>query len=84
MAARSRKLSLTDGWKAKIRASMLVNRLQNHVAGRIEMSNSQVRAAQVLLSKVVPDLARTEVTGEDGGPIQTENKLEIGFMGQEK
>ena len=69
MAARTRKTSLTDSWRAKIRASMLVNRLQNHVAGRISMSNTQVKAAQILLGKIVPDLARTELTGADGEPF---------------
>lgn len=34
------------------------------------MTNSQIKAADILLKKTVPDLARTEVTGKDGEPQQ--------------
>lgn len=68
MAARKRKLRLNDDWKAKIQASNLCHRLTLHVEGKIEMSPTQVRAAEILLRKTVPDLGRTEVTGADGGP----------------
>lgn len=37
-----------------------------HVDGEIELASTQVKAAQILLSKVVPDLARTEHSGPDG------------------
>lgn len=45
--------------KQKIRAAMLINRLQGHVLGHICMSDSQIRAAAILLNKIVPDAART-------------------------
>lgn len=45
-----------------------MNRLLKHVEGEIELSGTQVKAADILLKKVVPDLARTENTGVDGGP----------------
>lgn len=32
------------------------------------MSPTQIKAAEILLRKVAPDLARQEVTGEDGKP----------------
>jgi hypothetical protein len=68
MAARKIKRLLTDDWKLKIQASNICTRLQKHVEGKIEMTPTQVRAAEILLRKTVPDLARTEVTGADGGP----------------
>ncbi len=68
MAARKNKLRLNDDWKAKIQASNLCWRLAAHVEGKIELSPTQVRAAEILLRKTVPDLGRTEVTGADGGP----------------
>ena len=43
---------------------MLLNRLRNHVLGRIEMSTTQVRAAEILLRKSMPDLAGVEHSGE--------------------
>lgn len=48
--------------RARIRVGMIVTRLQKHVAGEIELSQTQVAAANVLLKKVLPD--QTEVIGE--------------------
>lgn len=69
MAARTRKVALTDSWKENIRASMIMNRLVKHVEGEVQMSPTQIKAAQIILAKIVPDLARTEMTGPNGGPI---------------
>lgn len=66
MAARIRKTKLSDEWKAKIQAGVILDRLVKHVNGEIDMSASQIKAADILLKKTVPDLARTEVTGKDG------------------
>lgn len=63
MAARKRKTELTDAWKAKIQASILALRLYEHAQGKIPMANSQIKAAQILLGKMIPDLARTELSG---------------------
>ena len=68
MAARIRKTKLTDEWKARIQAGVILDRLVKHVNGEVEMSSSQIKAADILLKKTVPDLARTEVTGIDGAP----------------
>lgn len=68
MAARIRKTKLTDEWKARIQAGVILDRLVKHVNGEVEMSSSQIKAADILLKKTVPDLARTEVTGLDGAP----------------
>jgi hypothetical protein len=70
MAARKKKVTLTESWKEKIRAGVILDRLIKHVNGEIEMTNSQIKAADILLKKTVPDLARTEVTGKDGEPQQ--------------
>ena len=57
-----------DAWtpdivRRRIRAAMLLNRLEGFVAGRIEMSAAQVTAALGLLRKVLPDLKQVEVSG---------------------
>jgi hypothetical protein len=75
MAARRNKVELTEAWREKIRASMLINRLQNHVSGRIEMSPTQLRAAEILLKKRLPDLTSSELTGPGGGPIEMATPL---------
>jgi hypothetical protein len=59
----------TQDVRDKIRATMIVNRLSDHVAGKVDMGATQVSAALGLLRKCVPDLQATELTGSEGGPI---------------
>ncbi len=61
MAARIRKLTLSDSWKKKISAGRIMGRLLGHVEGNVDMSATQVSAARILLSKIVPDLQSTEL-----------------------
>lgn len=63
MAARKTR-SLNEEWRTRIQASMLVNRLSDHAEGKIEMSATQIKAAEILLRKVAPDLASVEHSGE--------------------
>ncbi len=74
MAARLR-LKHQDEVREKIRASQLVNRLEDHVLGEVEMTSTQVSAALGLLKKCVPDLSATELTGEDGGAVEMSLKV---------
>jgi hypothetical protein len=78
MAARKRKLLLTDDWKAKIQASQIVNRLAKLVDGEIDMTATQVRAAEILLKKTIPDLSRTTVGGDPEAPIGI--SVNVGFV----
>ena len=55
--------------RAKIQTTQLIKRLMDHVVGDVEMSTTQVRAAQILLNKSIPDLRATEHSGPDGGAI---------------
>jgi len=57
--------------REKIRASQLINRLEDHVFGEADMSNTQVQAALGLLKKCVPDLKASDdtVTHEIGDSI---------------
>lgn len=50
--------------RRKIQASQILNRLSNHVAGKVELSATQIRAAEILLRKVLPDLSAVEHTGD--------------------
>ena len=45
----------------KIKVSQIVNALNNHVAGKNKMSSTQIRAAEILLNKCLPNLQSTEV-----------------------
>lgn len=68
MAAR-KTLRLTPEWKEKIRIGVILDRLSKHVDGDIEMSSTQIKAAEILLKKVVPDVARTEIAGDEEHPV---------------
>ena len=62
MAARTRKIRHDENTRDKIRVSQIINRLQNHIDGKIDLTTSQVSAANTLLRKCLPDLASTDLT----------------------
>ncbi len=47
--------------REKIRATELVNRLQDCAFGKIELTMTQLRAIEILLRKCVPDLVQTDI-----------------------
>jgi hypothetical protein len=53
--------------REKIRASQLINALQNHVFGKRKkrLDSTQVTAALGLLKKCLPDMASIEGPGDD-------------------
>lgn len=52
-----------EEWRQKIQASQLINRLNSHAKGECEMTATQIKAATVLLAKVMPDLKAVEHSG---------------------
>lgn len=58
-----------DDVRSKIQASQLINRLTDHALGELELSNTQVRAIEILLKKTIPDLSAVEHTGDADNPI---------------
>lgn len=60
MAARTRSLSLTEEWRTKIQASMLINRLNDHIFNNKRLEATQLKAIEILLRKVAPDLAQID------------------------
>ena len=69
MAAR-KKLELTQAWRDKIQVGVLIDRLVKHVNDEIDMKPTQLKAAEILLKKVAPDLATTTLEGTDDKPIK--------------
>ena len=55
--------------RARIQTGMLISRLHGFVQGDHDMTPHAVTAALGLLRKTLPDLTKTEVSGEDGGPL---------------
>lgn len=60
MAARKRAYQ-TEKTKDTIRAGMLMKRLEDHAAGLVEMTSTQVRAAEIVLKKLRPDLSSVDM-----------------------
>ena len=76
MAARNRKTELDEEWRARIKVSMLLNRLMNHAVGECEMTATQIKAAEILLKKRVPDLAAIQHSGDKENPV----RIEMGWI----
>ena len=74
MAARLR-LKHQDEVRRKIQTSQLVNRLQDHSNGKVELSTTQVRAAEILLRKTMPDLSAVSADVDVGGEIVWTHKI---------
>jgi hypothetical protein len=69
MPARVHKIRHDAETRAKIQAAMIINRLQDCVAGKIELDSNQVSCARILLSKTLPDLSQTTIEGGEN-PVQ--------------
>jgi hypothetical protein len=64
--------------RAKIQASQLINRLTSHALGDAEMSATQVQAAKILLDKTLSNAPTVnEISGPDGGPVNTSLTVEF-------
>ena len=69
MAARKTKIRHDEETRKKIQASQLINRLTKHALAKTPiMDPTQVRAAEILLKKTLPDLTSVEWNGEISGP----------------
>lgn len=67
MAARKRQVRLSEEWRERIRSAAILQRLERAALGEVEVTPAELKAAEIVLRKTIPDLARTEVTGKDGG-----------------
>lgn len=62
IAARKSWQERAEMWRDKIAVSNLITALEKHAKGEIEMKPTQVKAAQVLLDRVMPTLSASEIT----------------------
>jgi hypothetical protein len=64
---------MPEEWRQKIRTGNILHRLGKHVESETDiMTPSQIKAAEILLRKVLPDLKAIELTGADGANITLE------------
>jgi hypothetical protein len=54
----------TEACRAKIKTSAIIGRLQRHLEGKLELSPTQVRCAEIMLNKSLANLTATEITGD--------------------
>lgn len=65
MAARLRKTH-QESVRAKIQTSQLINRLEKHALGELDLTPTQIKAIEVLIRKTLPDLSAMTVETDDG------------------
>lgn len=74
MPARTVKIRHDEQTRAKIRTSQLLNRLNDHVFGKnskpVDISQTQMKAIEILLRKTLPDLAAVTVSGDPDQPLK--------------
>ena len=58
--------------RERIKAGKIIGRLIKHVEGTIELSQTQIQAARILLAKALPDLTAVEHSGEIGSKTEKE------------
>ena len=54
--------------RSAIQTTKILQRVNKHAMGKIEMTATQIKAAEILLRKTMPDLKAIEHQG-DGGPL---------------
>ena len=77
MAARKIRRELDQEWRKRIQGGVLIKRLCDNAQGKLkdgagnptEMSPSQVRSAEILLKKVLPDLSAVDWKGTVDGTV---------------
>lgn len=74
MAARKRQVRLSEEWRERIRAAAILQRLDRAAMGEVDMTPSQLKAAEIVLRKTIPDLNKTELSGPNNGNITVEIK----------
>jgi hypothetical protein len=76
MAARRPGFRHNDDCRAKIKASALINRLNDIALGNVTADSTQVSAAKALLNKVLPDLKAIEHSGDADNPMQAVTQVQ--------
>jgi hypothetical protein len=58
-----------DTCRQAIQTTYLINRLHKHIEGEVELTMAQIRAAEILLKKSLPDLSAVELSGDPDNPV---------------
>jgi hypothetical protein len=74
MAARIRQ-EHQESVISKIKTSQLINRLQNHIDGKIQLEQTQIKAIEMLLARTMPTLSAVEQTNIEPEKALTESDI---------
>jgi hypothetical protein len=66
-----------DMVRDKIQATQLINRLENHALGDVELSPTQIKAIEILLKKSLPDLSAVEHSGNEDAPLVVNSLIRL-------
>lgn len=67
MAARKIKTHHQEDVRKKIQCTQLINRLMNHIDGKVQLAPTQVRSIEILLNKSLANLSdvKVDMTGNN-------------------
>lgn len=77
MAARTLRPKHSDEVRAKIQASMLIRGLQDNFEGKKNLTSGQIKSAEILLRKSVPDLSSIELSSDPNKPVQIVSQIRL-------
>ena len=63
-----------------IKTTQIVNRLQAHTDGEVELSATQVQAAKILLDKSLPSLQSADITAHSSAQIEPDDVLQAKLL----
>ena len=66
----------TPRWRDKGRIGNLMSRLYRHAEGEIEMTATQIRAAEAYLKKTLPDVQSVTLKGDAENPLSMVSRIE--------
>ena len=68
--AQTRPMAFYERVQERINVSSIVNRLQSHIDGEIDLTATQIQASRILLSKCIPDVKAYEIKNIDQSNAQ--------------
>lgn len=67
----------TPTYRNKNKIGNLMSRIEKHANGEIEMTSTQLKAAEIFLRKTLPDLNKTTI---EGGEKPIQQRVEVSFV----
>ena len=70
MAEKRRLLSQDATWRENIRTGHILNQLQKHIDGELDLTPTKVKAAEILLKKTIPDVQQITIDVSGGLTVE--------------